>query len=81
MTFCVEKFKTQEKTYYLDKITIEPREIVFILITMLQCYNVVSNKSEHKYSSKTLAFVLCSIHIYAKAIIQVLTLATGFMKI
>ena len=29
---CVEKFKTQEETYYLDNITIAPCEIVFVLI-------------------------------------------------
>ena len=28
----MEKFKTQEETYYLDNITIVPREIVFIVI-------------------------------------------------
>ena len=31
-TFCVEKFKSQEETYYLDNITIAPRKIVFIII-------------------------------------------------
>ena len=50
-TFCMRKFKTQEETYYLDNITIVPREIVFIVIVR-KC-NVVSNKSEHKYSPNT----------------------------
>ena len=65
--FCVEKFKTQEETYYLDNITIVPREIVFIVIA--RRYNVVSNKIEHKYSPKTLTSVICSVRIYAKVII------------
>ena len=76
---CVEKFKTQEETYYLDNITIAPCETVFVLIA--RRYNVVSNKSELKYSPKTLASVLCSVRIYAKIIIQEFTLVTGFMKI
>ena len=62
------KIKTQEETYYLHNIIIAPREIVFMLI--VRSYNVVSNKSEHKYSPKTLASVLCSVRIYAKVIIQ-----------
>ena len=47
----MRKFKTQEETYYLDNITIVPREIVFIVIVR-KC-NVVSKKSEHKYSPNT----------------------------
>ena len=50
-TFCMRKFKTQEETYYLHNITIVPREIVFIVIVRI-C-NVVSNKTEHKYSPNT----------------------------
>ena len=73
-----EIFKTQEETYYLDNITIVPREIVFIVIA--RRYNVVSNKIGHKYSPKTLTSVICSVRIYAKVIIQELTLVTGFMK-
>ena len=45
-TFYVEKFKTQEETYYSDNITIVPREIVFIVIAIR--YNVFSNKIEYK---------------------------------
>ena len=76
----MEKFKTQEETYYLDKpITIVPREIVSIVI--VRRYNVVSNKIEHKYSPKTLTSVICSVRMYAKVIIQESTLVTGFMKI
>ena len=75
----MENFETQEETYYLDNITIAPREIVFMLI--VRRYNGVSNKSEHKYSPKTLALVLCSVLIYAKVILQKFTLATRFMKI
>ena len=81
----MEKFKTQEETYYLDNITIAQCEIVFMLIgrrfNVVRRYNVVSNKSELKYSPKTLASVLCSVRIYAKIIIQEFTLVTGFMKI
>ena len=47
----MRKFKTQEETYYLDNITIVPREIAFIVIVR-KC-NVVSKKSEHKYSPNT----------------------------
>ena len=74
-----EIFKTQEETYYLDNITIVPREIVFIVIA--RRYNVVSNKIGHKYSPKTLTSVICSVRIYTKVIIQESTLVTGFMKI
>ena len=42
----MEKFKTQEETYYSDNITIVPREIVFIVIAIR--YNVFSNKNEYK---------------------------------
>ena len=75
----MEKFKTQEETYYLGNITIAPREIVFIVIA--RRYNVVSNKIEHKYSPKILTSVICSVSIYAKVIIQEFTLVTGFIKI
>ena len=75
----MEKFKTQEETAYLDNIAIVPSETVLFVIT--RRYNVVWNKSEHKYSSKTLASVLCNVRIYAKIINQESTLATGFKKI
>ena len=75
----MEKFKTQEETYYLDNVTNVLRKIVFIVI--VRRYNVVSNKIEHKYSPKTLTSVSCSERIYAKVIIQESTLVTGFMKI
>ena len=75
----MEKFKTQEETYYLDNITIVPREIVFIVI--VRRYNVVSNKIEHKYSPKTLTSVIYSVRVYAKVIIQESALVTGFTKI
>ena len=75
----MEKFKTREETYHLDNITIVPSEIVFIVI--VRRYNVVSNKIEHKYSPKTLTFVICSVRIYRKVIIQESTLVTGFIKI
>ena len=77
----MEKFNHQVETYYLDNITIEPREIVFIVIVKVQWYNVVSNKIEHKHSPKTLLSVICSVRIYAKVIIQKPTLVAGFMKI
>ena len=70
----MEKFKTQEETYYLDNVTNVLRKIVFIVI--VRRYNVVSNKIEQKYSLK-----MCSVRIYAKVIIQESTLVTGFMKI
>ena len=70
----MEKFKTQEETYYLDNVTNVLRKIVFIVI--FRRYNVVSNKTEQKYSLK-----ICSVRIYAKVIIQESTLVTGFMKI
>ena len=52
----MENFKTQEKTYYLDNITIVPRGIVFIVIA--RRYSIVSNKTEHKYFPKTLTSVI-----------------------
>ena len=61
----MEKLKHREETYYLDNITIVSREIVFIVI--VRRYHVVSNKSERKYSPKTLASILCSVRIYAKS--------------
>ena len=70
----MEKFKTQEETYYLDNVTNVLRKIVFIVI--VRRYDVVSNKIEQKYSLK-----ICSVRIYAKVIIQESTLVTGFMKI
>ena len=70
----MEKFKTQEETYYLDNVTNALRKIVFIVI--FRRYNVVSNKIKQKYSLK-----ICSVRIYAKVIIQESTLVTGFMKI
>ena len=73
----LEKFKTQEGTYYLDNITIVPREIVFIVI--VGRYNVVSNKIEHKYFPKNLSSVICSVRIYAKVIIQESTLVMGII--
>ena len=75
----MKKFNTQEETYYLDNITIVPRDIAFIVI--VRRYIVVSNKIEHKYFPKTLTSVICSVRIYAKVIIQESTLVTGFMKI
>ena len=75
----VEKFKTQVETYYLDNITTVTGEIVFIVI--VRRYNVVWNKIEHNYSPKTLTFVICSVRIYRKVIIQESTLVTGFIKI
>ena len=75
----VEKFKTQVETYYLDNITTVTGEIVFIVI--VRRYNVVWNKIEHKYSPKTLTFVICSVRIYRKVITQEPTLVTGFIKI
>ena len=75
----MEKFKTQEETYYLDNITIVPREIVFIVIAIR--YNVFSNKIEYKYSPKTLISIIFGVRIYPKGIIQESTLVTGFMKI
>ena len=75
----VEKFKTQVETYYLDNITTVTGEIVFIVI--VRRYNVVWNKTEHKYSPKTLTFVICSVRIYRKVTIQESTLVTGFIKI
>ena len=73
----MEKFKTHEETYYLDNITIAPREIEFIVI--VRRYNVVSNKIEHKYFPKTLSSVICSVRIYAKVIIQESTLVMGII--
>ena len=70
----MDKFKTQEETAYLDNIAI-------VLFVITRRYNVVWNKSEHKYSPKTLASVLCNVRIYAKIINQESTLATGFKKI
>ena len=75
----MEKFKTQEETYYLDNKTTVQREIVFIVI--VRRYNAVSNKIEHKYSPKTSTSVICSVRIYAKDISQESTLVTRFMKI
>ena len=75
----MKKFNTQEETYYLDNITIVPRDIAFIVI--VRRYNVVSIKIEHKYFPKALTSVICSVRIYAKVIIQESTLVTGFMKI
>ena len=63
----MEKFKTQEETYYLDNVTNVLRKIVFIVI--VRRYNVVSNKIEHKYSPKTLTSIICSVRTYAKVII------------
>ena len=75
----MEKFKTQEETYYLDNKTTVQREIVFIVI--VRRYNAVSNKIEHTISIP-LTSVICSVRIYAKVIIQEeYTLVTGFMKI
>ena len=74
----MKKFNTQEETYYLDNITIVPRDIAFIVI--VRRYNVVSIKIEHKYFPKALTSVICSVRIYAKVIIQESTLVTGFMK-
>ena len=45
----MEKFKTQEETYYLDNKATVQREIVFIVI--VRRYNAVSNKTEHKYEN------------------------------
>ena len=75
----MEKFITQEETCDLDNITIVPREIVF-LVTVKR-YIVISNKTKHKYSPKTLTSIICSVRIYAKVIIQESTLVTGFLKI
>ena len=75
----MEKFKTREETVYLDNIATVPSETVFFVIT--RRYNVVWNKSEHEYSPKTLASVLCNIRIYAKIVNQESTLATGFKQI
>ena len=75
----MEKFKTQEETYYLGNITTVPREIVFTVI-IRRC-NIVSNEIEHKYSPKTLTSVIPIVRIYAKVIIQEFTLVTGIMKI
>ena len=74
----MKKFNTQEETYYLDNITIVPRDIAFIVI--VRRYNVFSIKIEHKYFLKALTSVICSVSIYAKVIIQESTLLTGFMK-
>ena len=74
----MKKFNTQEETYYLDNITIVPRDIAFIVI--VRRYNVVSIKIEHKYFPKALTSVICSVRIFAKVIIQESTLVTGFMK-
>ena len=74
----MKKFNTQEETYYLDNITIVPRDIAFLVI--VRRYNVVSIKIEHKYFPKALTSVICSVRIYAKVIIQESTLVTGFMK-
>ena len=68
----MEKFKAQEETYYLDNTTILPCEIVFTLI--VRRYNVVSSKSEHKHSPKTLSSLFCSVRIHAKVILQEFTL-------
>ena len=72
------KISNSGETYYLDNITIVPRETVFIVIA--RRYNV-SNNIEHKYSPKILFSVICSVRIFAKVIIQESTLVTGFIKI
>ena len=75
----MEKFKTQEETYYLHNTTIVPREIVFMLI--VRRYNVVSNKSKHEYFPQSIVFRTLQRTHLCKSYHSDVHTSYGFMKI